>query len=142
MYSGASNFNDTLLNRLSVLDGKLISLTFISYRNTALSATKQEIKAGAATILGWNFININTVTVYVKLYDALAANVTIGTTTPIFTFAVPASDGTNPGIFFQEVVNFPQHLTTTGLTVACVTGLADSSTAAPATAIHASLRYI
>ena len=127
---------------LAAINNKILSLSFIRYRNTALSSTPQQVKASGATLLGWNFINSNTVTVYVKLYDALLANVTVGTTTPVKTIAIPPGDGTNPGIFYMAIQGYPQELITTGLTIACVTGLADSSTAAPATAIHASLRYI
>lgn len=124
------------------MTARILSRPIIIYRNTALSNTKQEVSASGVTLLGWNLINLNTVTVYVKLYDAAAASVTIGTTTPVYTLAVPPGDGTNPGIFFQELSNHLQELTANGLTIACVTGLADNSTAAPATAIHASLRYI
>jgi hypothetical protein len=112
------------------------------YRNTALSATKQEIKAAAGDIYGWNLINPNTVDVYVKFYDSAVGGVTVGTTAPAFTLMVPAASTAGSGLFFQDVLVMPQERFTTGITIACVTGIADNSTAAPATAIHASVRFI
>ncbi len=48
---------------------------YSKYRNTALAATKQSVKAATATLWGFNLINVNTVPVYVKFYNALAADV-------------------------------------------------------------------
>ena len=113
------------------------------YRNTALSSTKQEIKATAGDIYGWNFINPNTVDTYIKIYDAPAASVTVGTTTPILTMCIPAAvSSTVAGVFYQDVGAVPQEICTSGITIAAVTGLADNSTTAPTTPIHCSVRYI
>lgn len=112
---------------------------FASYRNTALSATKQTVVAAATTLWGVNLINPNTVPVYLKLYNALVGDVTVGTTAPAMTIAVPAGDGVTPGIFFARPGSVAIRAFSTGLTAAVVTGLADSSTAAPATAIHCAL---
>lgn len=116
--------------------------TFSRYRNTALSSTKQEIKASAGDIYSWNFINPNTVDVFVKLYDAPAASVTVGTTTPALTLQIPAASSGSFGSFWQDVGVHPQEIFTSGITIAVVTSLADSSTTAPSTAIHCSVRFI
>jgi hypothetical protein len=119
------------------------ALAYTSYRNTALSSVKQQIKGSPGNIHGWNFINPNTTDVYVKIYDALVANVTVGTTVPVFTLCIPAAASASIcGIFFQDVNSQPQFICTTGITIAAVTGLADNSTTAPSTAIHCSVRYV
>lgn len=110
------------------------------YRNTALSSTDVQVQVSNASgiaVRGFNFINPNSTDVYVKFYDALAANVTVGTTTPILTLMVPS----NGSIFEAYDQNKTIAFFSTALTVACVTGLADNDTTAPSTAIHASIQY-
>ena len=110
------------------------------YRNTALSSTDvQAIQCGTAglNIRGFNIINPNSTDVYVKFYDALADNVTVGTTTPILTLLVPA----NGSVFEAYEVNKVVAFFGTAITLAAVTGLADSSTTAPSTGVHVSFQY-
>ena len=112
----------------------------IRYRNTALSSTDVQAVVcgtGGFNIRGFNIINPNSSDVYVKFYDALAANVTVGTTTPILTLLVPANGSVFEPFESQKVVAFFN----TAITLAAVTGLADSSTTAPSTAIHVSIQY-
>jgi hypothetical protein len=91
--------------------------------------------------MGWNFINVNTVPVYVKFYNIAAASVTVGSSAVVLTIMVPAGDGVTPGMFFMEPGLIPVEVFSTAISIACVTGLADNSNAAPSTAIHASVRY-
>ncbi len=112
---------------------------FLPYRNTALSSTAQSIKNSAGSLMGWNAINPNTVPVYLKFYNN--ATPTVGTTTPLLTIMIPPGDGSTPGMFLQEPSIVPLEIFSTAISVACVTGLADSSTTAPSTAIHFSARY-
>lgn len=111
------------------------------YRDTALAATKQEVKATQGNVYGLSVVNVNTVPVYVKFYNAASANVTVGTTTPQHVVAVPAGDGTTPGLFFFPSDIAPLFSFGTGCTIAAVTGLADNSTAAPSTAIMVEIQY-
>ena len=113
---------------------------FSRYRNTALSSTPDQVKSSATALRGWNIINVNAVPVYVKFYDNLAASVTVGTTTPFLTLEVPPQVSDTPGCVYMEPICV-QDRATTALTIACVTGLADSNTVAPTTGIHVSLRY-
>lgn len=122
-------------------DSNPATIPILRYRNTALSSTKQAVKAGPGDIWGWNFINENTVDVYVKIYNALVGDVIVGTTTPLLTILVPAASSSSNGMFYQDMQSQPQARCDVGITIACVTGLADSSTAAPSTAIHAGMRY-
>ncbi len=105
------------------------------YRNTSLSGTKDEITASSARLFGWNLINPNASAVYVKLYNSAAAGVTVGVTTPTLTLMVPAS-----GSVFLHVP-FAVQVFGSGMTIVCVTGVADSNTTAPSSAIHVSVRY-
>jgi hypothetical protein len=57
----------------------------------ALVATKVEIKASAGRLHFVHVYNPNAFAVWVHFYDALAANVTVGTTTRKLTLGVPAS---------------------------------------------------
>ena len=109
---------------------------FLNYRNTALTNTASQIKATAGQTRGWNFINLNSIVVYVKLYDALSTNVVVGTTAVVRTLAVPAG-----GVFFLEAQSVSQDDFLTAISIACVTGLADSNTTAPTIPIHAAVRY-
>ena len=114
---------------------------YLTVRTQALTSTAQTIKTSSGSVMGWNFINVNSMAVYVKFYNALIANVTVGTTTPILTVAVPAGSSTNPGINMVTPDLVPFEVFSTAISFACVTGLADNSNTAPTTAIHASVRY-
>jgi hypothetical protein len=130
-----------------ITGGKVIPVSIttenglLTYRNTALTNAAVAVKASAGSIRGWNFINVNTVAVYVKFYDIASASVTVGVSTIIRTVAIPAGSATNPAIFFLEAQPTSQEDFTTAISIACVTGLADNSSTAPSTAIHASVRY-
>lgn len=114
---------------------------FLSYRNTALSNTAVAVKPVAGSVMGWNFINSNTTPVYVKFYNLASGSVTVGTSAVVLTVLVPPGDGTTPGMYFLEPSLIPVEVFSTAISVACVTGMSDNSTTAPATAIHASVRY-
>ena len=116
----------------------------IHYRNTALTGTVVNIPTngivptGGYVVKGWNIINTaNTTDVYVKFYNNVASSVTLGTTTPVLTLHVPA----NGSVFLEANKNNDIRNFDTGMSVVCVTGLADSSTTAPSTAIHFSCKY-
>ena len=116
----------------------------IRYRNTALSSTVTNITTngvvptGGYVLKGFNVINTaNSTDVYIKFFNAAASNVTLGTTAVHATLHVPA----NASIFLEgNTYNFIANFDT-GMSVACVTGLADSSTTAPSTAVHFSCKY-
>ncbi len=89
-----------------------------------LDEADQAIKASAGKIYGYHLYNAGAAARYFKFYDALAANVTVGTTTPVITISVPAGGVTQ--VEFSMGIAF-----VTGITAACVTGLADNSAGAP-----------
>jgi hypothetical protein len=61
------------------------------YRKVGLTATKDEVKATAGQIYSITLENVNAAVRYVKVYNAAAANVTVGTTTPVMTLRMPAT---------------------------------------------------
>lgn len=94
------------------------------FRSLSVTATKAQVSAVPGQIYGWNIGNTTAATkLYLKIYNAPSASVTVGTTAPVMTI------GTT-GTSFRDVA-FPQGIEfTSGITVACVTEIADSGTTA------------
>jgi hypothetical protein len=94
------------------------------FRSIDLDETEEEIKATAGQLYGWYIFNASSGTRYVKVYNATAASVTVGATTPVLTFPLPAGGAANAfstmGIAFS-----------TAITAAATTGVADADTGAP-----------
>lgn len=95
------------------------------YRNIDLDEADVAVKASAGQLFGWYIFNAATSTRYVKFYDASTASTTVGTTTPVLTIPVPAGAAAN--VFSEIGIAFA-----TAITAACVTGVADNNTGAPA----------
>lgn len=111
------------------------------YRTLDLDESEEEIKATAGTLYGAWVCNTTTATVFLKLYNATAANVTVGTTTPFITVPLPGNSADDvlanlnvggKGIKFDTAIS------------AAVTGaLADSdTTAVAANAVVANFFYV
>jgi hypothetical protein len=64
------------------------------YRNIDANA-ESEIKGSAGTLYWLHAVNLTAALAYLHLYDATAANVTPGSTTPDFTFPIPTQGDTN-----------------------------------------------
>lgn len=137
----------TVLDRLKAIATGLGAVTlasesgFLTYRNTALSSTPQSVKASAGSVMGWNFINANTVPIYVKFFNIASGSVTVGTSPITLTILVPPGDGVTPGMFLLEPSLVPFEVFSNAISIAAVTGLADNSTTAPTSPIHVSVRY-
>jgi hypothetical protein len=100
------------------------------FRSLDLDETEEEVKATAGTLHKLRLTNRTTSVRYVKLYNATAANVTVGTTTPIDTIVLPG--GTSADLCTVVTESFGGGLTFgTALCLACTTGLADNDTGAP-----------
>lgn len=94
------------------------------FRSTDIDETEEEVKAGAGKVHTIHATNANAAVRYLKLYDGLAADVVVGTTTPKMTLRIPAT-GYIP--FDSELgISFPN-----GITAAATTGIADNDTGAP-----------
>lgn len=94
------------------------------FRSIDLDETEEEIKATAGQLYGYYFANTNAAARYLKFYNATAANVTVGTTTPVLTFYLPASSAGH--VEFSHGIAF-----STAITAAATTGVADNDTGAP-----------
>jgi hypothetical protein len=98
------------------------------FRSLDLDETEEDVKTSAGQVYGWYFANLATTPRYLKFYNATAANVTVGSTTPVLTFPIPANS-TNfvaANSFSDQGIEFG-----TAITVAATTGLADNDTGAP-----------
>lgn len=102
------------------------------FRSLDLDETEEEVKATAGTLYGGIVMNLSTSILYLKFYNATAANVTVGTTTPVLTIPIPLANSGDASGFILPIpaqgVAF-----STAICVAATTGLADNSTGAPGT---------
>lgn len=94
------------------------------YKTLDLDETEEEVKATAGSLYGYYFYNASTSVRYLKFYNATAANVIVGTTTPVMTFPLPPSSAGNLGLDVPVAFG-------TAITIAATTGLADNDTGAP-----------
>jgi hypothetical protein len=98
------------------------------FRSIDLDESEEEVKATAGTVYGFWFSNLATSTRFLKFYNATAASVTVGTTTPVLTLALPG----NASDDISGVISLPQGVAfSTAITVAATTGVADNDTGAP-----------
>lgn len=100
------------------------------FRSLDLDETEEDVKTSAGQVYAAWVTNFATTTRYLKFYNDTAANVVVGTTTPLITIAVPGNSsddisavlsGGGYGIAFSVAI-----------CVAVTTGLADNDTGAPA----------
>lgn len=98
------------------------------FRSLDLDETEEEVKATAGQVYGWAVTNTATATRWLKFYNDTAANVSVGTTTPVITWGIPgnSSDDVAANAFGAMGIKFD-----TAITVAAVTGVADNSADAP-----------
>jgi hypothetical protein len=95
------------------------------YRNLDLDEADAAVSSTSATLYGWHLFNSAGSTRFFKFYNSTVANTNVGTSTPVLTIPIPAGAAAN--VYFPQGIRF-----STAITVACVTGVADSSTGAPA----------
>jgi hypothetical protein len=108
------------------------------YRDTGLTNVVVTVSDSASELRGWNIINPNSSDVYVKFCDvATSGTTTIGTTAVVKTLHIPA----NGSVYLENNVHSSQQFFSLGMQIYCVTGLADSNTTAPTTAIHCEINY-
>lgn len=95
------------------------------FRTLDADETEEDVKTSAGQIYGWYIYNDGAAEVYVKFYNATAANVTVGTTTPALTIPIPAGGASN--IEFSHGIPF-----STAISIAATTVVADNDATAPA----------
>lgn len=100
-----------------------------TFRSLDLDESEEEVKATAGCVYGVWFTNTATSTRWLKFYNATAASVTVGTTTPVITLALPGNTSDDISGVFSSThgIEFG-----TAISVAATTGVADADTGAPA----------
>ena len=96
----------------------------LTFRSIDLDETEEEVKATAGNIYGYYFYNAAASIRYLKFYNATAASTTVGTTTPMRTYPIPAGAAGHVSLAYPIAFS-------TALSVAVTTGLADNDTGAP-----------
>lgn len=95
------------------------------FRSIDIDESEEDVKTSAGQVFGYYIFNAAATTHYVKFYNATAANVTVGTTTPVLTLPIPAGAAAN--LMSETGIAF-----STAISVAATTGVADNDTGAPA----------
>jgi hypothetical protein len=101
------------------------------FRSLDLDETEEDVKTSAGCLYKLRITNRATSARYVKLYNATAANVTVGTTTPLDTIPVPGN-ATDYTVLTENFGGLGLAFAT-ALSIAATTGFADNDTGAPAT---------
>lgn len=99
------------------------------YKNIDVDESEDQVKGTAGQIYWIHAINLSAAVLFLKIYNATAANVTVGTTVPDLTFPVPSQGDTNGAGFTLSVPNGIAF--GTAITIAGTTGVADNDSGAP-----------
>jgi len=94
------------------------------FRSIDIDETEEEVKGTAGNVYGYYFANTTASARYLKFYNATAASVSVGTTTPVMTLYLPPTSAGH--IAFPFPIGF-----STAICVAATTGVADADTGAP-----------
>ena len=99
------------------------------YKNIDADESEDQVKATAGQIYWIHAINLSATVKYLKIYNATAASVTVGTTVPALTFPVPSNGGTGGAGFVLAIATGIEF--DTAITIAATTGVADADSGAP-----------
>lgn len=97
-----------------------------AFRSLDVDEQKVQVKATGGQLYWLHAMNLTNAKVYLKIYNAASASVTVGTTTPVFTFPIPTQGDTNGAGFTLAIPNGIAF--STGITLVGVTGVADNDT--------------
>jgi hypothetical protein len=95
--------------------------------SSILVATAQAIKASAGQLYGYYAYNPEAAVTFVHFYNVAAASVTVGTTAPLFTLAIPAGSAAN--------LMFPYGVTFSNAGWSCAATTTAGGNTAPATGV-------
>lgn len=96
------------------------------FRSLDLDETEEDVKTSAGQVYGWHYSNRSAGERFLKFYNATAATVTVGTTTPVIT--IPVAAGVASNVEFSHGIAF-----STAICAAVTTGIADNDVGAPGT---------
>ncbi len=95
------------------------------YRNVDVDETEDQVKATAGQVYWIHAMNVTAAVLYLQVYNATAASVTVGTTTPDLTFPLATQGDTNGAGF---VLSIPNGIAfSTAITIACTTTISGSA---------------
>lgn len=98
------------------------------FRSLDLDETEEDIKTSAGQIYGVWVTNLATSTRFIKFYNATAANVIVGSTTPVITIGIPGNATDDIAGLFSSTMGIAFD---TAISAAATTGIADADTGAP-----------
>lgn len=136
--SGFRGLRTDDLNSAAAVDKGLTWL-----RNTGISATAVQVKAGAGNLYGWNLINSNTNPAYLKFYDK-DSSPTVGVDRPTNAVVVLAGSTTVPAITFSAPTVTPFRYFSSGIWVTVntgVNGIFDTTATGPSVNLYAEIAY-
>ena len=99
-----------------------------------LVATAQAIKASAGQLYGYYAYNPESAATFVHFYNTASASVTVGTTNPMFTIAIPAGSAAN--------LTIPQGILFSNAGWSCAATTTAGGTGAPATGVSLVVWYM
>ncbi len=92
----------------------------VTYSNLAVLATKVAPLIGSFLVFNITCFNPDSAVAYIQFFDAVTADVTIGTTTPYFVLPMPIGGGIDSSLVcpkaFHHGIVFAATTTATGLT--------------------------
>jgi hypothetical protein len=100
------------------------------HQNIDVDESEDVVKATAGQVYWIHAMNLTAAVLYLKIYNATVATVTVGTTAPDLTFPIPTQGDTNGAGFALSIPNGIAF--STAITIACTTGIATADTGAPA----------
>lgn len=98
------------------------------------------MKTAPGLIYGWNFWNLDSTVNYVQFYDALIANVTVGSSSPVFSLAIPPSGGLDDWLPASSHGDGGLFVFQTGVVIACTTTPGGSTD--PSNGVVVNLGYV
>lgn len=99
------------------------------YKNIDVDESEDQVKGTGGQVYWIAAYNLSSAVKYLKFYNATAATVTVGTTTPDLTFPIPTQGDTNGAGF---VLSIPNGIAfSTAITIAATTGIGDADSGAP-----------
>lgn len=108
-----------------------MAATFGIARSLDVNTSKTDIKTAAGYLCGVWVTNRTANTIWLRFYNATAANVVVGTTVPRITIGIPGNStdaiSANLNVGKQDGMWFD-----TAMSMAATTGFADNDTGAPA----------
>ena len=99
------------------------------YKNIDVDESEDQVKGTAGQVYWIHAMNLSASVLFLKIYNATAASVIVGTTVPDLTFPIPTQGDTNGAGFTLSIPNGIAF--GTAITVAATTGIADNDSGAP-----------